>query len=200
MADSYLAAAPGQAADIAFVNPGGIRSPALSFGTTGRVTYDDLFAVSPFANELYSVDLTGAALLRLLEQQWEAANCSAKRFKDMCGRVLQPSSSLTYTWQFNPDSMGKPDGTGSVVDVNSIRIKGNPLEPTRVYRIIAPAFIAAEGGDYFTVFTDRGTNLQNIKTIDLDALRSYVAQFPQATPYSEPAARVTCIGCQPFTP
>jgi 5'-nucleotidase len=201
MADSYLAAAPaGQPADIAFVNPGGIRSPALSYGTTGKVTYDDLFAVSPFANELYSIDLTGEALLRLLEQQWEAANCAAKRFKDMCGRVLQPSSSLTYTWQFNADSMGKPGGTGSVVKVDSIRINGAPLELAKTYRVIAPAFLAAEGGDYFTVFTERGTNPRNITTTDLDALRTYVAKYPASNPYPAPALRVTCEGCQPFTP
>jgi 5'-nucleotidase len=201
MADSYLAAAPaGQPADIAFVNPGGIRSPALNYGSTGKVTYDDLFAVSPFANELYSIDLTGEALLRLLEQQWEAANCAAKRFKDMCGRVLQPSASLTYTWQFNVDSMGKPSGTGSVVKVDSIRIHGVPLEPAKTYRVIAAAFLAAEGGDYFTVFTERGTNLRNITTTDLDALRNYVAKYPSGNPYPVPALRVTCEGCQPFAP
>lgn len=201
MADSYLAAAPaGQPADLAFVNPGGIRSPALIFGSAGKVTYDDLFAVSPFANELYSVELTGEALLRLLEQQWEASNCAAKRFKDMCGRVLQPSAGLTYTWQFNADAMGKPNGTGSVVVVDSIRINGAPLDRARTYRVIAPGFLAIEGGDYFTVFTERGTSLRNITTTDLDALQAYVARYPSTLPYTEPPVRVTCVGCQPFTP
>jgi hypothetical protein len=66
--------------------------------------------------------------------------------------------------------------------------------------VIAAAFLAAEGGDYFTVFTERGTNLRNITTTDLDALRNYVAKYPSGNPYPVPALRVTCEGCQPFAP
>ncbi|MBP8265153.1 MAG: bifunctional metallophosphatase/5'-nucleotidase, partial [Zoogloea sp.] len=75
MADVYLAGGP--QADIAFINPGGVRAD-LIYKNGGAVTYGDLLTVAPFGNTLATVDLTGAQIVRLLEQQWEAPNCSAK--------------------------------------------------------------------------------------------------------------------------
>lgn len=54
-------------ADLAFMNPGGIREDIAQ----GEVTYGDLFAVQPFNNQLVRVEMTGEQVQTLLEQQFE---------------------------------------------------------------------------------------------------------------------------------
>ena len=55
------------AAEIAFMNPGGLR--ANMAGPT--VTYKQAANVQPFANTLVNMDLTGAQIKTVLEQQWQ---------------------------------------------------------------------------------------------------------------------------------
>jgi 5'-nucleotidase len=65
---------------VAFMNPGGIRADltyALTPGlevTNGIVRYEEAFTVQPFNNYLVSMDLTGADIWSLLEQQWTGGN------------------------------------------------------------------------------------------------------------------------------
>ena len=56
------------------MNPGGVRADLtfdqISGGEQpGEVTYGEAFAVQPFGNLLVTMDLTGAQIERLLEQQ-----------------------------------------------------------------------------------------------------------------------------------
>ncbi|MEF2162574.1 5'-nucleotidase C-terminal domain-containing protein, partial [Pseudomonas aeruginosa] len=77
IADAQLAAtrdAGNGGAQIAFMNPGGVRADLdfeqISGGESpGEVTYGEAFAVQPFGNLLVTMDLTGAQIERLLEQQ-----------------------------------------------------------------------------------------------------------------------------------
>ncbi|HYO18428.1 MAG TPA: bifunctional metallophosphatase/5'-nucleotidase, partial [Dermatophilaceae bacterium] len=77
---------------VAFMNPGGIRTDllyALTPGleaTDGIVRYEEAFKVQPFNNYMVSMDLTGADIWALLEQQWPS------------GKILQVSKGLKYSW------------------------------------------------------------------------------------------------------
>ena len=56
------------------MNPGGVRADLdyeqISGGESpGEVTYGEAFAVQPFGSLLVTMDLTGAQIERLLEQQ-----------------------------------------------------------------------------------------------------------------------------------
>ncbi|MFT3922985.1 MAG: bifunctional metallophosphatase/5'-nucleotidase [Myxococcales bacterium] len=144
IADSQRAEA---GADIALMNPGGIRADL----DAGPITWGELFTIQPFGNTLVSMDLTGAQVLRVLEQQWTATST----------RFLQISG-LSYVW--NPS---KPIGSRVV----SAQVGGAAIDPTRTYRVVANNFIAG-GGDGFTVLTE-GTNVIG-GAVDLDALIAYV--------------------------
>ncbi len=62
-------------AEIAFMNPGGIRAN-IALGTDGGiVTYAEAAGVQPFANTLITMDLTGAQVKQVLEQQWQPSGC-----------------------------------------------------------------------------------------------------------------------------
>ncbi len=134
LADAYRDAAqgtPGGGADLAFMNPGGIRAD-LVVATSARpapVTYAELFAVLPFSNEVVVKSVSGAALLDALEQQ----------FGEGRTRIMQVSKGFTYAY----DPTRPP---GQRIDRSSVRLGGAPLDPARQYRLVTNSFIWS-GGD-----------------------------------------------------
>ena len=82
IADAQLAATAPDAlgnADIALMNPGGIRLDMLAsticrHEAAGEVTYGEAFAVQPFGNSLVTKTMTGEMLHRLLMQQFSLVN------------------------------------------------------------------------------------------------------------------------------
>jgi 5'-nucleotidase len=152
---------------VAFMNPGGIRAD-FSYnqisGTEqpGEVTYGEMFTVQPFGNSLVTMDLTGAQIDTLLEQQFD--NPAAGQT-----RILQVSNGFTYTW-----SQSAP--TGSKVDAATIKINGVVVDPSATYRVTVNSFLA-DGGDNFAVLK-QGTNRLG-GAVDTDALEAYfVANSP----------------------
>lgn len=134
LADAYLDAArttPGGGADLAFVNPGGIRAD-LVVAPSARpapVTYAELFAVLPFSNEVVVKTVSGAALLDALEQQ----------FGEERTRIMQVSKGFTYAYDPSRPS-------GQRIDRSSVRLGGALLDPARQYRLVTNSFIWS-GGD-----------------------------------------------------
>jgi 5'-nucleotidase len=183
MADFMYAGVP--KADFAIQNPGGVRADLLFSTAGGVVTYGDLLTVAPYTNDLVTVDLTGAQIIRLLEQQWEAANCAAKTGANGCGRMLQPSAQLTYTWDASVAS-GAATGKGARLIVSSIKIKGVALDVNKTYRVATVSFLG-QGGDNFTVMAS-GTNYTATGYKDIDAFVSYMKANPKLAP---PAPRIT---------
>ncbi|MBB5138841.1 5'-nucleotidase [Thermocatellispora tengchongensis] len=166
IADAQLeATTTGGNAQVALMNPGGVRAD-LTFGTdNGVVTYGEAFTVQPFNNLMQVVTLTGAQLDALLEQQYQV------------NRVLAPSASLTYT-------VSASAAVGS--KVSDIKINGTPVTETQQIRVAANNFLVG-GGDGFTVFT-QGTDLWS-GPLDIDA---FVAYFGAHSPVAPPATnRIT---------
>jgi 5'-nucleotidase len=167
VADAYLAGTSGsnygqQSAQIAFTNPGGLRSD-LSSGQS--VSFGQLFGVLPFNNTLVTMDLTGAQLLRLLEQQWE-------RPQPAGGRILPVSRGFAYAWDASMPE-GSAPGTGHRVVPGSMRLGGVPIAMEQSYRVTVNSFMAS-GGDALSVFK-QGSNVQEGET-DLVVVRQYLRQ------------------------
>ena len=114
----------------------------------------DLFAVQPFGNSLVTMELTGAQIERMLEQQW---------VDQPKPRILHVSAGFTYRWDGS-----KPPGER--VDPASLRLNGRPIEPDAAYRVTVNNFLA-DGGDSFSVLKegiDRVTG-----PYDVNALADY---------------------------
>jgi len=158
----------------------------LVFANGGQVTYGDLLTVAPFGNTLVTVDLTGAQILRLLEQQWEVPNSTAKTGVNGGGRLLQPSRGFTYTWDASMP-LGAAAGQGQRVVPGSMQLNGQPVSLTRTYRVTFNSFMAPGPGDNFSVVTT-GRNITNSGVIDIDALVAYVKAN---APLGPPAPGVT---------
>ncbi len=163
IADAQLAATKDAGAQIAFMNPGGIRA-GLSMPADGQVRYEDLFSVQPFYNNLVTMTLSGAQLLQLLEQQWLGQGAG--------GRLMQVSRGFSYSWDAS-----RPVG-GRVVP-GSVRLNGQPLDPNANVRVTVNAFLAG-GGDSFVVLKE-GKN-QSTGMMDVDALELYVKNNPTLAP------------------
>jgi 5'-nucleotidase len=146
----------------AFMNPGGIRADLVA--SNGAVTYGAAFTVQPFNNFLVSLDMTGAQIRTLLEQQFSGAN-------QTFNKVLQVSG-ITYT--YNPAA-----APGSKVVAGSIQIAGQPLQEATTYRVVTNNFLA-DGGDGFGVFTL--TADKYFGGLDIDALANYLTAHDPYTP------------------
>ncbi|WP_291426216.1 bifunctional UDP-sugar hydrolase/5'-nucleotidase [Deinococcus sp.] len=163
IADSQLAATADKGAQIAFMNPGGIRLDLNASGAGNTVTFGDAYAVQPFGNTLVVMDLTGAQIKALLEQQFDNPNSGASR-------MLQVSKGFSYSY----DSTA---AAGSRVDPASIKLNGAALDPARAYRVAMNSFISG-GGDNFTVFKQGINVLQLPNVVDVDSFAAYLKANP----------------------
>ena len=167
IADAQLAATDDEAGALAaFMNPGGVRADLAA----GEVTYEEAFTVQPFANNLVTLDLTGAQLNCLLEQQFQV------------GRVLYASATVSYQVDVAGAvaAAGADPCTGTRVVDSSVTIGGSAVVADGVYRVTVNNFLAG-GGDGFSVLTG-GTDVVT-GPIDLDAFTAYLgANSPVQTP------------------
>ncbi len=146
-------------ADVALMNPGGVRW-GLS---AGRVSWGDVFTVHPFGNRIVRIELSGAQLLALLNQQWRGTYPN---------RLLAVSG-LSYAW----------DSTRALGDrVVDVRIAGKVLNAEQTYSVAVNDFLLS-GGDGFAQLK-QGAN-PVIGPLDRDALIAYLRALPQPVRYRQ---------------
>ena len=172
-------------AEIAFMNPGGIREDFLvsdiaAGEAPGQVTFGEMFIVQPFGNAMVTMDLTGTQIDMALEQQWIGVNPVPGN------KLLQVSEGFTYS--YSAAVAANPANAGNVVNIADIKLNGVPIDPNGGYRVTVNSFIA-DGGDQFPVFV-QGTNRLG-GAVDTDALEAYFAAHSPLTP--DPVARITVL-------
>ncbi|MET9699835.1 5'-nucleotidase C-terminal domain-containing protein [Streptomyces sp. NPDC006529] len=178
-----LAPADKGGAQLAVMNPGGIRADlaykAAGAEGDGVVTYGESYTVQPFTNMMNVVDLTGAQLITALQQQVSGPVNGANP------KILQVSKGFTYTLDTTKT------GADRIV-VDSVKLNGAALDPAKTYRVAMNEFLAG-GGDGFTVLKEHKNKL--VGASDLDCFNAYLAQHAtQEAPLAPPAAdRITVV-------
>ena len=158
IADAQLAASAGAGAEIAFMNPFGIRAPhQLAPAADGTVTFGQLYAVQPFNNTLVTQSMTGAEIKAVLEQGFDEVDPV---------QALAPSRGFSYNFD-----MTRPAGDR----VTAITLNGNLLDPARDYRVTTNSFLAA-GGDSFGIFARQRNAVQGGP--DIEALEAWLKAAP----------------------
>ncbi|MGW2863980.1 bifunctional metallophosphatase/5'-nucleotidase [Streptomyces sp. NPDC001205] len=184
IADAQLAglSAPDKGgAQIAFMNPGGIRSDLVYKASGGEgdgvVTYGEAFTVQPFTNMMNVVDLTGAKIISALQQQVSGPNQADPK-------ILQVSKGLTYTLDMTKSGAAR-------VLTDTVKLNGVPLDPAKTYRVAMNEFLAG-GGDGFPALV--GTN-KVVGASDLDVFDAYLtANSSPSNPLAPPASgRITVL-------
>jgi 5'-nucleotidase len=162
IADAQLAAtrAPERGgAQLALMNPGGIRSDLLCRGAPPcPVSFGDAFTMQPFGNSLVVMSFSGAELVALLESQQKPGRTAP--------HLLIPSASLQYRWVASA-----PHGQR----VQQVRVDGQPLRPDAIYRVTVNSYLA-EGGDGFELLKTGRDRLGGM--VDLDALLAFLQTTP----------------------
>ncbi|MCO7237968.1 5'-nucleotidase C-terminal domain-containing protein [Aeromicrobium sp. CnD17-E] len=169
-------------ADLAVVNPGGLRNELLFKGTGGTnadgvVTFAEANAVLPFTNNLSSVSLTGAQLKKVFEQQWQ---------RDAAGAVpsrpyLQLGTSSNVAYTFDPT---RAEGDR----ITSLRVDGKAVDPAATYKVAVPSFLAS-GGDNFRAFAE-GTSVDT-GLLDYEVWIDHLkAESPVAPDFARHAVQV----------
>lgn len=162
IADAQLAAtrAPERGgAQLALMNPGGIRSDLLCRATPPcPVSFGDAFTMQPFGNSLVVMSFSGAELKALLESQQPPDRTAP--------HLLIPSASLQYRWVASA-----PPGQR----VQQVTIDGQPLRMDATYRVTVNSYLA-EGGDGFELLKTGRERLGGM--VDLDALLAFLQTTP----------------------
>jgi 5'-nucleotidase len=177
IADGMLAYTEANGAQLALMNPGGIRAD-LSFASSpggespGQVTFGEVFTVQPFNNLVVTISLTGAQLKSVLEQQFAGVAGQPTT------KILQVSDGVTYSY----------DPTRAVDDrIADLRLSGTPIDPAATYRVSTNDFLA-NGGDGFTRLT-AGSDRAVAPAFDVDSLAAYLTANAPVAP--GPANRIT---------
>jgi len=149
---------------MAFMNPGGIRAD-LTENAAGDITYGAAFSVQPFNNYVVSMDLTGAQVLAVLNEQWNGRNEASRK-------ILQVSG-IQYTYDKSDAA-----GTGNAVvgmpmlDLDRNGSYETALDPAATYRVAVNSFLA-DGGDGFATLDAGGNKFYG--GLDIDALAAHLA-------------------------
>ncbi|EOI5796584.1 bifunctional UDP-sugar hydrolase/5'-nucleotidase UshA [Cronobacter dublinensis] len=134
-------------ADFAVMSGGGIRDSIEG----GDITYKDVLKVQPFGNTLVYVDMTGKEVVEY----------------------------LTAVAQKKPDSGAYPQFanvsfTASGGALNDLKIKGEPVEPAKTYRMATLSFNATGGDGYPPI--DKKPGYVNTGFVDAEVLKQYIQQ------------------------
>jgi 5'-nucleotidase len=178
IADGMLAyTRAGAGAQLAFMNPGGIRAGLVYNNSPGgeapgQVTYGECFTVQPFNNLVVTQAFTGAQIKNVLEQQFAGFGGQTTT------RILQVSAGFTYSY----DST-LPLGSR----ISNMALNGVPLDLAASYQVTSNDFLA-NGGDGFTNLS-LGSGRSTAPGFDVDALTAYLGSAAPVAP--GPQDRIT---------
>jgi 5'-nucleotidase len=138
-------------ADIGLMNAGGLRADLAA----GTLTWGDVLTLHPFGNRILALQMTGAQLRAVLEEQWSTDPAAIPR--------ILKTSGLYYQWD-----PAQPQGAHVVVACDA---QHRPLRATQQYRVAVNDFLVG-GGDDFRGFA--GLPVATVGPLDTEALESYL--------------------------
>ncbi len=175
VADAQLWASSSNFADVAFMNPGGVRSDLTFLQSAGEgdgvVTFGEAFTFQPFGNTLVTFPMTGAQIVSTLEEQCQPTGSSRP--------FLHLGVPDGFTYDLARTIVA---GDCTSITVSNVMLNGMALNPTVTYNVTVNSFLA-DGGDNFSTFaTITGPRLDGGN--DLQALVNYLGTFSPVAPPS----------------
>ncbi|MBB1510727.1 bifunctional UDP-sugar hydrolase/5'-nucleotidase [Tessaracoccus sp. MC1756] len=150
---------------IGIQNPGGTRD---SFNA-GDITYREAALTLPFANSLFTTQITGAQFKTVLEQQWQRNTAGEVPSRPFLQLGLSDNVSYTYD-----ESL--PEGDR----ITSISINGQAIDMDKLYTAGGASFLIA-GGDNFRELGE-GINTADTGWADLEAWVTWVGTHESLSP------------------
>ncbi|QIG40832.1 bifunctional metallophosphatase/5'-nucleotidase [Microbacterium sp. 4R-513] len=195
------------AAQIAFMNPGGLRADMTGTdpgnGSYPRtLTYKQAAVVQPFANTLVNLQLTGAQIKTVLEQQWQRTIYNGVPTRPFLRLGVSDGFEYTYSQQIVTEAQQddpatpKDESLEPVVapkgTITGMWLNDEPIDLAATYSVTVNSFLST-GGDNFRELA-KGTAKRDTGKIDLAAMVDYMATFAATTPlpvdYAQHAVQV----------
>ncbi len=175
VADAQLWATSSNSAQVAFMNPGGVRSD-LTFAESqtppegdGVVTFGEAFTFQPFGNTLVTYAMTGAQIIKVLEEQCQPVGSSRP--------FLHLGVSDGFTYDLAKTIVA---GTCTAVTISNVKLNGVALDPAATYNVTVNSFLADGGDNFDTLGTVTSPRLDG--GVDLLALVNYLGTFGPVAP------------------
>lgn len=169
IADAQLGATRDKGAQIAFMNPFGIRAPLVP-AADGTLTFGDIYLCQPFGNNVVTESMTGAQIKAVLEEGLDDTGPK---------QTLAPSAGFVF--RYDP---ARPSGDRIV----TITLDGKPLDMAKTYRVTVNGFLGL-GGDGFSGFVGKPDTVTG--PTDIDALESWIKAVPvRAVPQEVRASKI----------
>ena len=175
VADAQAWATSANFADVAFMNPGGVRSDLTYLESAGEgdgvVTYGEAFTFQPFGNTLKTFPMTGAQIVSVLEEQCQPLGSSRP--------FLHLGVSDGFTYDLATTIVA---GDCTSITVTNVELNGVALNTAATYNVTVNNFLS-DGGDNFTTFaTITAPKIDG--GVDLQALANYLGTFGPVAPPS----------------
>ena len=177
--------------DAAFTNGGGIRDSIAA----GDVTMKTMKTVFPFGNAVYTLDLTGAQILEMLEANTNTTPTANGGFPQVSGLSFTIDTTVPYVngEKYGDTTFYAPAQPGA--RVKDVKVGGEPLDLDKTYTLATNDFTAA-GGDAYYVLTQAANGYNTTVSLE-DALVNYTREVLggviTAEKYGESAGRITIV-------
>ena len=162
-------------ADISFVNGGGLRAPMES----GDITFNDIFSVFPFNNQIVTAEISGQILIDFLEMAVMNYPEEDGSFPHMSGVTFSVNKSIPTSVKVDENGFfEKVDGAYRVYNVKVLdKTSGEykALDPNGKYVIAGFNYFLLDFGGGMTMFKDAKI-LDAEGTLDVELLENYIVE------------------------
>ena len=162
-------------ADMSFVNGGGLRAPMEA----GEVTFNDIFSVFPFNNQIVTAEISGQILIDFLEMAVMNYPEEDGSFPHMSGVTFSVNKSIPTSVKVDANGFfEKVDGAYRVYNVKVIdKTSGEykALDPNGKYVLAGFNYFLLDFGGGMTMFKDAKI-LDAEGTLDVELLENYIVE------------------------
>ena len=173
-------------ADIAYVNGGGLRAPIEA----GEVTFNDIFSVFPYNNQVVTVEITGQMLLDMLEMSLMYYPEESGSFPSMSGVTFSVDTEVPSS--VRTDENGFFTGVEGEYRVYDVKVLNKDLVLDETYTLAGFNYHLLAQGDGMAMFEDAKL-VDGKETLDIELLETYIAEYLGGVigeAYAQPQGRI----------
>ena len=162
-------------ADMSFVNGGGLRAPMEA----GDITFNDIFSVFPFNNQIVTAEISGQILIDFLEMAVMTYPEEDGSFPHMSGVTFSVNKSIPTSVKVDANGFfEKVDGAYRVYNVKVLdKTSGEykALDPNDKYILAGFNYFILDFGGGMSMFKDAKI-LDAEGTLDVELLENYIVE------------------------
>lgn len=162
-------------ADIAYVNGGGIRAPI----EIGEVSFNDIFSVFPFNNQIVVAEMTGQKIRDMLEMSLMNYPAEDGSFPHVAGLTFSVNKSIPTSVKTDENTVFTGvDGEYRVYDIKVLNENTGEYEPIKLdgtYSFASFNYFVLDQGGGMSMF-DGVKILKNDGMLDVEALETYITE------------------------